>query len=92
MDFKSWLFEAKTRKEYEKVIVNLLDLDPEEGINLKLNTLDSKDLLKKIQNSGSLKDISFEKKEKIYKMINRSNSGDSVADLISIMVENTILL
>lgn len=92
MDFKSWLFEAKTRKEYEKVIVNLLDLDPEEGINLKLNTLDSKDLLKKIQNSGSLKDISSEKKEKIYKMINRSNSGDSVADLISIMVENTILL
>jgi len=91
MDFKSWFFEAKTRKEYEDILVNLLKLDPEEGVNLRLNTLDSEELKKSIKNSGELEDLSTDKKEKIFAMIDKSNSDKSISDLISIMLENTIL-
>lgn len=86
MDFKSWLFEAKTRKDYEKILINLLGLDKEEGINQKLDTLDPEKLKDKIASSGELKDLGTEKLDQINKMIDTAESGDSIGDLVSIMI------
>jgi DNA primase len=88
MDFRGWFFEAKTRKNYEKILINLLDLDPNEGMNQKLNTLNADKLKKQIDDSGELEDLSLEKKSKIKNRIDSASSSDSINDLVSIMAEN----
>lgn len=88
MDFKAWFFEAKTRRDYEKILINLLDLDPKEGMNQKLNTLNADKLKKQIDDSGELEDLSSEKKNKIKSRIDSASSSDSINDLVSIMAEN----
>jgi hypothetical protein len=82
-NFKLWL-EERSFDKYKKIILNYLNLDPDNGLSQPLDSLNRDDLYKKFTSLGIFTELPEQKRDEILAIL-KMPVNKTMGDLIRIM-------